>query len=232
MSKEKLKKMILIYPSSFNKFEKKDYDELFIYKKLLPILFNKQFKDNYKWYQIRQKLLQYAHLKRNASKNQIPEIKNVLKDNSTQTKFLFKKEKSTQFTPNISETKTTPFKPEFNERIYELDIGSNSNNIENFPASVYKTARIRKRRNQFSMESLNDTLTDYGDAIEEKRLKRSNKEKGYEVIEKDGSVYTIFISETAPAEMEKLIKKNQQKKPTDRVLRSQKESSLDWVNLK
>lgn len=246
MSKNSLTKMFLVYPSSYKKLQNYNQDDFFINKKLLSILLNNKLKDNYKWYQIRQQLLQYAHLKRNNQtrlsfkkdnstqfESEFPEqkFKNSQADSSTQTKFLFKKDNSTQF-----DSKNPEIPSSFvNEKIYEDD-SDIYNNVKKFTTSAAEANNSRKRK--MVNEYFDNTLTDYKYASEQQLLKKSkDDEKGYKVIQdKDGTVYTIVDDNISEAPHEEVVKEKYRPRhpngPTDRILRNQSEKNISWHPIK
>ena len=87
-----LSKLIVLNPSSYDKFKVKYSDSNFLHRKLLPIYGSYTLKDINKWYYIKQELAKYLIGTQKTSSHQTKSSRlNNLRDNETQTRKIYKK---------------------------------------------------------------------------------------------------------------------------------------------
>lgn len=91
-----LSKLIVLNPSTYDKFKIKTMDSDFLHRKLLPIYGSHTLKDINKWYYIKQELSKYLIGKQKTPYQSTSKIMNNLRDNETQTKKIYKKHIETQ----------------------------------------------------------------------------------------------------------------------------------------
>lgn len=92
-----LSKLIVLNPSTYDKFKIKYSDSNFLHRKLIPIYSSHTLKDINKWYYIKQELAKYLIGSQISSSHQTKSSKlSNLRDNETQTRKIYKKHIETQ----------------------------------------------------------------------------------------------------------------------------------------
>lgn len=212
-------KMLLIFPNAYNRIKtclQENPEAEIISKKLLPIIYDNEKSDQQKWIELRQNLLKLSTLRRRgeANKDMNHETKNW-KDNSSQTKFIFKNDFSSQTVPEKQEMLNESMK----ETYFEDE--NFSDNHERF-----KTPKAPRKRNR---NVLDDTM---------EPKKKERKHDDMKIIEKDGSVYTILCDDNKKiddAELREMIKKAEHENKAEetretRITRSRSKSKKQTGN--
>lgn len=199
-NKQNLSKMILLYPSAYKRLmanNENQADSEFINRKLIPTVKNENLSDSNYWYKIQQELIKNSNLKRKYFDNNIlaedkKKIQNKnLRDNTTQTKCIFKNDADTQtkFSTGVGQTQTDF---NVNESFFEDDNAKNEK-LNCFSPNTSAVAAAKRLKAE----------------------KSSNKHKDFKIIEKDGAVYTVIGDDINENKLEEYIEKPRKSKKTE-----------------